>query len=227
MKKITILVGLGLVITAGFVVVRSGRQTENRPSSSELAVAPQPTSTESGLAQGVVESTSAPQVVEPPKVQEALPAPENSTPLPEPLPPTVDDLPVVVPPTQPVADFLIAVRDLTDQIQMSDEETAALSAFGNSDQLLPEAILTSLEAKARQGISETEKLADLSETAEIKASLSQLYSSQLDFYKIYRDQNGANEPVDLKELILQWYAIGVKCDELRADLHQKYGLGRL
>ncbi|MDP2874110.1 MAG: hypothetical protein Q8N84_02350 [bacterium] len=220
MKKVSIFLGLGLVAAAGFLVVRS-----------RLLFAPQALPTEQNLIKGTVESISAPAMGESPKIQETLPAPENpQTPPSSPPPSSVlldQELPVIVPAPQPVADFLVAVRDLTDQIQMSSEETAALSAFGNADQLLPEAILSSLETKAQRGQDEVGKLVDLSETVEIKSSLLQLYSSQVAFYKVYRQQNGKNEPVDLKELIRQWYALGVKCDDLRASLHQKYGLGRL
>lgn len=231
MKKVVVFLGLGLVAAAGFLMVQSRLRLESLPLQNELAVAPQAPPDEPNVLKGEVESTSTPEVGGSPKVQETLPAPENpQTPptSPPPSPALLDqELPVVVPAPQPVADFLIAVRDFTDQIQMSGEETADLSAFGNSDQLLPEAILSSLEVKARRGQSETEKLADLSETAEIKSALLQLYSSQVEFYKVYRQQNGKNEPQDLKELIHQWYATGVKCDELRYSLHQKYGLGRL
>lgn len=222
MKKIYVAVGLVILGVAGLVAARSLRRPvyAPAPAQNQLGAAPE---IERKTLDGQVEATSSPEMVE------IVPRAENPQPEPS-LPPSSEadeELPVVVPAPQPVADFLLAVRDFTDQIQMSDEETTALSAFGNSDQLLPEAILTSLEAKARRGISESEKLADLSETAEIKSSLLQLYSSQVNFYKVYRQQSGKNEPVDLKELIRQWYAMGVKCDELRYSLHQKYGLGRL
>lgn len=231
MKKVVILLGLGLVAAAVFLVVRSKWQAESWPPSSELAVTPQATSTASEAIGGVVESTATPQAEELPKVQETLPAPENpQTPptLPPPSPALLDqELPVIVPAPQPVKDFLLAVKALTDSVQMGREEVGALGQYYSAGEIIPEAILSSLGAKAQRGKEESGKLADLEETAQIKELMLLFYSQQLEFYQTYRNQGGADEPQNLKELYSRWFDTGVRCDNLRLNLHSKYGLGEL
>lgn len=231
MKKVTILLGLGLVAAAGFLVIRSRWQAESWPSSNDLAVAPQSTSTASEAVGGVVESTATPQAEELPKVQETLPAPENPqipTASPPPSSALLDqELPVVVPAPLPVRDFLLAVKTLTDSVQMSQAEVNALGQYYSAGETIPEATLVSMEAKASRGKDESVKLADLEDTVQIKDLMLLFYSQQLGFYQAYRDQGGADDPQNLKELYSQWLDSGVRCDNLRLSLHSKYGLGEL
>ncbi len=226
MKKVAIVLALVLLSATGFWMVQSRLSPVRLPPQNELAVAPQTFTAVSEPLGGEVESTSTPVVGELPEVQEALPAPENSQASAVPLP-LDQELSVVTPAPRPVEDFLLAVRSLTDEAQLDEEEVEARKNFLSLAQPIPESILSRLESKAQKAKEQVAALSTVEEVSEIKSLLVSFYSLSLEFYQTYRNQQGENSPVDLQELFKKGYSEGAKGDELRYDLHAQYGLGRL
>jgi|GEM_PF-4983360 len=130
-------------------------------------------------------------------------------------------------PSDEVKEFLLAVREVTDQVQLSSEEVTALNDYFANETLIPEDLLTTMVEKVNLGAGLVGALSDIEEIAEIKKLLLAYYQGSGDFLAAYQQQGGQSEPRNLKDIYRQAVNQGLEADNLRLTLHQSYGLGRL